>query len=160
MSTLPVISLLSSLPSADRDALRAAMVSSDFSPGDHLIRAGATDHALYVLLSGDVQVVVGGTPIATLSAGALVGEFGFFEPFPERSADVVARTAVHAAVLERSSYAALQVSSPAAAAGLERVVLGLLSARLAETNAQLSSLLSEPPAGLVGRLRRMLGWGR
>lgn len=152
--------MLTALPPADRDALRAALVRSEFAPGAHLIRAGATDHALYILLSGEADVVVGGMPIATLAAGALVGEFGFFEPFPERSADVVARTPVCAARLERSSYAGLQVASPSAAAGLERLVLGLLTARLAETNAQLSALLSSPRAGLVSRLRRMLGWAR
>jgi len=159
MTALPPIPLLDVLEPASREALRAALVLHRFAPGDAIVTAGATDQSLYILLSGSATVVVGGLVITTLGEGALVGEMSFFEPFPDRSADVVAQTAVAAAGLERSSYAALCGASPVAAAGLERLVLGRLAARLAETNAQISELVTAPPVGILERLRRRMGWG-
>jgi CRP-like cAMP-binding protein len=157
---LPEIPLLGALPAPARAQLRSALVLHHITAGAPIITAGSTDHALYILLSGTAAVSVGSWTIAVLSTGSLVGELGFFERYPERSADVIAQTDVHAACLERPAYATLCQNAPAAAAGLERVVLGALIDDLAATNRQISSLITSPPGGALSRLRRLLGGGR
>ena len=149
--------LLAALSLEQRVALADAVTLREYLPGTALIALGAAEHDLLFLLSGEARVVVGGQPVALLPSGSLIGELGFFERYPSRSADVLAETACRAAVLTREAYAALPV---AASAGLEHAILGVLSLRLHGTNAQIVQLLAEQrPASMLARLRRWLSAG-
>ncbi len=64
-------------------------------PGETLIREGSMEESFFVIASGDVEVVVGGRVIGTLSAGDCVGEIGYLAQM-RRSANITARTDVTA----------------------------------------------------------------
>ena len=151
--------LLARASPAARRALAGACDLLRFADGDTIIARGAEEHDLLIVLDGRARVVVDGLVVAALGPGDMVGEMGFFERFPARSADVLAQGFCALAVLRREAYAALP---PAASAALELAVLGALAGRLAETNAQISALLdAQPPSSRLHRLRRWLaGRGR
>jgi len=60
------------------------------APGREIITEGAMEQALYILVSGEVNVVVGDRIVGTLGKGDCVGELGFLTQ-AKRSATVVAR---------------------------------------------------------------------
>ncbi|MBT3723749.1 MAG: cyclic nucleotide-binding domain-containing protein [Gammaproteobacteria bacterium] len=66
--------------------------SIEFSPGDLLLKAGESDDALYIMVSGDVEVVSTNSfgfvkKIASISEGSVFGELAFFDSKP-RSASI------------------------------------------------------------------------
>ena len=60
-------------------------------PGESVISEGAVEESFYVLATGDVDVVVGGRVVGTLSTGDCIGEIGYLGQM-RRSANIVART--------------------------------------------------------------------
>lgn len=65
-------------------------------PGEHLLRAGEVERAVYVVTRGSLEVrfrTASGTGRARLEEGTVLGEVGFFDGRP-RSSDVVALTDV------------------------------------------------------------------
>jgi len=82
-------------------ARRASEV--DVAPGDTLIEEGALDDHLFVLVRGRLRVHRGDVTVATLDAGAAVGELAALVPEP-RSASV---TAIDASTLLRIEKAVL-----------------------------------------------------
>lgn len=102
--------------------------------GDLLIKQGDTDHTMYFLGQGSLQVFVtgatsGANKIAILRAGAVVGETGLFGDFP-RMASVEAMTpsivwALRGPRLEelaqRSAALALELTRAAGAVMLTRL---------------------------------------
>jgi len=80
--------------------IRKAMLISEmheFTKGAKVIEQGNTDRSMYLIISGEVEVVhhgdAGDTMLATLKAGDVFGEIGFVHEI-ERTADVVASGAV------------------------------------------------------------------
>lgn len=85
------------MESADVLALASSRPIVEVADGDALIRAGQPDPALYVLVSGALEVRSGDAPIARLpEPGTIVGEIGLLLGVPA-TADVVAvgATRVH-----------------------------------------------------------------
>jgi CRP-like cAMP-binding protein len=86
--------------------LRAIAAVADVttaSAGRVIVRADSRALETYVVLAGEVDVVVRGSIVATLGTGELVGELAVLDGEP-RSADVVAATdvtllAIHATAL-------------------------------------------------------------
>lgn len=136
---LCALPLLSDLPRTALDALCDAVGFREHPSGAVLLSVDATDHDLLFLLSGQVRVWVAGRGVAELGPGSLLGELGFFERYPSRSADVVVSSPVcRVAVLTRASYAGLPTAVTAA---LEQRILSSLSDRLAATQARIEPLL-------------------
>ncbi|MEL6348552.1 MAG: cyclic nucleotide-binding domain-containing protein [Myxococcota bacterium] len=136
--------LLSGMEPAVAARLSSAFRFAQFSRGERLITVGEKDRVMMVLLSGVVEVQLHEDGrlwrLAQLQSGAVLGEIGFFEAFPSRSADVIGVKAGVIARLDPSGYQSLRDVD---AAAFELGMLDALSERLSETNAGISSLLQQ-----------------
>ncbi len=87
-----------------------------FGPGDAVVTAGERDQSLYLVLEGQLEVLVdrgrrGHRRIASVGAGSVIGELSFFDG-GARSALVRAVTPAVLAELSPSEFDALAASSP------------------------------------------------
>src|SRR5207244_6826533 len=78
-------------------------VERTYQPGQLLIQAGTMGDEFFVILSGVAGVVVDGKEIKAYAAYDYIGETSLILAQP-RTADVVAKTVVEAAVLSRSHF--------------------------------------------------------
>ncbi len=116
------------------------------SAGQEIIREGEVGNELYVVLSGEVIVLKDQHTIATLRAGAHVGEMGLIDNAP-RSATVRAKTDVNLLVMRREEFFTLIRAEPLIAAKLLWSFLQVLSSRLRDTNEQLRGAQSQLASG-------------
>lgn len=79
--------------------LLGATAWEHFPAGDFLVKEGAREEALYVLVSGEVAVELDGCMVCTLSQGECVGELAYFSD-EAHTATVVARNNVSAMKFE------------------------------------------------------------
>jgi len=79
--------------------LLSATTWEHFPAGDFLMKEGAREEALYVLVSGEVAVELDGCMVCTLSQGECVGELAYFSD-GAHTATVVARNNVSAMKFE------------------------------------------------------------
>jgi CRP-like cAMP-binding protein len=110
-----------------------------FDRGDVVVQEGTPADALYLVLSGKVEVVKQANKLATLEAGEFFGEMSLMEPVP-RSASVIA---ADDAFLFRLPYFVLQdmlEEDPQAFNGVLVTIVRVLSERLRRTNQLLSSI--------------------
>jgi CRP-like cAMP-binding protein len=112
----------------------------DIRRGDLLIKQGDTDHTMYFLGQGSLQVFVSGAPagankVAILRAGAVVGETGLFGEFP-RMASVEAMTPCIVWALRGPRLEELAQRAPALALELVRAAgaVMLTRARASQTH--------------------------
>jgi CRP-like cAMP-binding protein len=99
-------------------ALKSLMTGSvvvEIGANEHLIRQGTPSDAAYLLVDGEVDVLVensyGPVHMARLSAGAVVGEIGVFTDLP-RNASVVAIGPARALRFARDDILAAGNDSP------------------------------------------------
>lgn len=139
--------LLSGLDPFSRTALAMHFTASRFAPGEVVLAAGALGDRMMLVLSGHVDVRVaaedGVHVVATLGPDNLLGEVAFFGRVGGRTANVVAQTEVVAAQLTRAVYDGMVETDPGAAETLEKVVLDVMLARVADTNARMVDLVAE-----------------
>jgi CRP-like cAMP-binding protein len=111
----------------------AALVRREFRPGEALVRYGEPAEELYLVTGGRLSVWVPVGPgearrLATLEAGAMVGELAFLGR-ERRTADVCADTEVEAWVLHHDAFDRLAAADPATTtvflATLLRIVAGI-----------------------------------
>jgi CRP-like cAMP-binding protein len=131
-----------------------------FVTGEMLIREGADDRDLFLVLKGtlDVWAREGDRRfrVAQLGPGSMVGEMAFFDADCPRAADVVATSDGDLAALELETYQQLCASGDPAAGALEKAVLAALAERMLETDATLAHLLDQNRSGgLFAALARM-----
>jgi CRP-like cAMP-binding protein len=153
--------LLVSLDEETQDALIPRFRPRPFRKGQTLIEAGARDRELLLLLAGTAEVYVRDGdkrfPVATLEAGAMVGEMSFFDAQAVRTADVLGGSRGLAAAMPLNVYEDLCASGHPAAAQLEQAVLQLLARRMQKTNENLADLLQRQRSGggFLQALRRL-----
>lgn len=121
---------------ADWERLFEYTQTHRFQPGDRIVTAGATDRALYLIASGQLDVVadVGRKrqSIATVDEGSVVGEQGFLDGRPA-GFDVVATTPVEALRLSFPQFESLAGHHPELARSFLLDLGRLVSLRLRET---------------------------
>lgn len=119
-----------------RDLRRVHAISSvkDCPAGAFLLLEGQPAPGMWLVLSGTVAVQREGKEIATLEAGAHVGEMSLVDGGPA-SADVVAKDAVRALQIERAGFERLLATNDHLALGVTRVLLREMCARLRKTSA-------------------------
>ncbi|MEO8339033.1 MAG: TIR domain-containing protein [Nitrospirota bacterium] len=84
----------------------------EFSKGHKIIVEGGEDNDIYLLVAGDVSIVIKGNEYRTRKAGQHVGEMAAIEPSQKRSADVVAHDTVVALKLSNSLFMKLGQQYP------------------------------------------------
>jgi voltage-gated potassium channel len=82
------------------------MRMAHYEPGEMIIKKREIGRELYVIQSGDVEVIADGTLVATLHKGEVFGEKALLTDAP-RTANVRAKTAVDVLVLTRAGFSAL-----------------------------------------------------
>ncbi|MEQ1804104.1 MAG: cyclic nucleotide-binding domain-containing protein [Burkholderiaceae bacterium] len=105
----------------------------DIRTGDLLIKQGDTDHTMYFLGQGSLQVFVSGAPagankISILRAGSVVGEAGLFGEFA-RLASVEAMTPCSVWALRGPRLEELAQRAPALALELVRAAGAVMATR-------------------------------
>lgn len=93
-----------SIFAADPDTQRYAAGHRFFSAGDH-------GEAMYVVLEGDIDIVLRGKVLETVHAGGMFGEMALLD-HRERSADVVAKTDVKVAAIDQKRFLYLVRNHP------------------------------------------------
>lgn len=106
------------LPSNAIEALATKLVAVRFEPGEELLREGERGDDAYLVRDGEVEVLHGSRALATLGAGAFVGEVSALTGSP-RTATVRARTAVSAFRLSGSDVRPIITNHEALVARLE-----------------------------------------
>lgn len=79
--------------------------------GHRFFTAGEDGELMYVVLSGEVEVSLRGKVLETVSAGGIFGEMALVDR-QKRSADVVAKTDVKVAVIDRKRFLFLLTRNP------------------------------------------------
>jgi CRP-like cAMP-binding protein len=113
---LPVFAGLSRRALERVDSLLTPIV---FQDGDVLCHEGRLGREAFVVISGEVEVSRGTDHLATLGAGAVVGEMALLDRAP-RTATVTAAGTVEALVMNAQEFASL-LTEPKVADSVQRV---------------------------------------
>lgn len=117
--------LFQGLSEAERDQLAAKLVHAPFVKGDTITRQGDVAHWLYIVDSGNAEVVLetpsGRRPLATLMAGSVFGEMGMMTGEPRR-ATVIARTDVDCYRLDKAGFESILRARPDVATSISQVL--------------------------------------
>ena len=120
----------------DLRLLHGQCETAKFAPGATLIKEGTIGEALFILRAGTVQVKVGDRVVATLGAGACIGEMALVDDGPT-SATVVASSAVTTFRLSKSRFHRLLESRPGLTLSVYRFFVETLVDRVRKINDQL-----------------------
>jgi CRP-like cAMP-binding protein len=115
---LAKVPLLAGLPEKELAQVSALATRLDFPAGKELTHQGAVGREFMVLLEGEAEVILDGTPIATLHAGDVVGEIALLQDQP-RTATVIATTPVAVDVIGRAEFTTLLEDHPSIAQQLQ-----------------------------------------
>jgi CRP/FNR family transcriptional regulator, cyclic AMP receptor protein len=88
----------------ETDALQLA-------PGDFLFREGEKGEKMYVLLEGEMEILLGDFVLETVRQGVLIGEMALIDDSP-RTASVVAKTPCRLAEIDRRRFHFLVQQTP------------------------------------------------
>jgi hypothetical protein len=126
--------LFSSLSEAEAVVLARFMEQVDLQPGDFVVRHGDACDALYMIEAGEAETRLpkaGGrrVKIATHGPGELIGEISLLAE-GERTADVVAKTAMRLKKLSADAYRRFITHMPEVESKLQRIALKRAHAQL------------------------------
>lgn len=114
---VPVFAALTKRQLERVDSLLTPIV---FRDGDVLCHEGRLGREAFVIVSGEVEVSRGSDHLATLGAGALVGEQALLDGQGRRNATVTAAGEVTALVMSSQEFASV-LAEPAVAIAVQRV---------------------------------------
>jgi CRP/FNR family cyclic AMP-dependent transcriptional regulator len=104
----------------------------DIPAGQVLFTQGDTAEQMYVVIDGEIEVVVNGTPVATASHGETLGEMALIDN-ATRSATAVAKTPARVVPIDRRRLLYMVSETP----GFALQLLGVLADRLRANNDRL-----------------------
>lgn len=107
-----------------------------YDPGAEIITEGEIDNSFYVIVSGDAQVLKGDQILDTLYPGDCFGEMGFISAGKERTASIVANSAVRAMKVRASL---IERASLQCQLRFHKVFLTTVVERLSQTTARVSA---------------------
>ena len=99
--------------------------SQAFAAGTKVFTAGEPGDCMFAVQDGEVDLVVAGVVVETVTPGGVFGEMALIEREP-RSATAIARSDVRLAVIDEKRFAFLTQNTP----GFALNVLRLISRRL------------------------------
>lgn len=113
-----------------------------FEAGSEIISEGQTGEEMYVVLSGDTEILKGGEVITTLPAGVHLGEMAMVDNAP-RSATARAKNDCNVLTMKRGEFFSIVRSEPVIATKLLWSLVQVLSGRLRDTNEALQGARQE-----------------
>ena len=151
------VDLFAALNEEQRRTIAVATTLRTFGDGERIVREGDPGHSMYVVCSGDVDVIIRAqaTPIASIPAGGYFGEMSLLTGEP-RTASVVARGDVVVLEIDAEVFRRLGEASPHS---VEQVALAAATRRTELDDvraATQASAVIEAPKNLLERMRRFL----
>lgn len=110
VKALAALPLFQRLSRKDLDVIARSMDEINLPAGHTLITQGRSNHAFYVLQSGEVDVSVAGKHRRRLGKGDFFGEISM-DSRGDATATVVTASPVHAYVMSHSQFSALAANS-------------------------------------------------
>jgi small-conductance mechanosensitive channel len=162
MVALRKVDLFKTLTDAELARAAEGLAYAPFAAGDVITHQGADAHWLYLLVSGEAEVLLtqtGGarTALGTIGPGGFFGEMGLMTG-EKRSATVVAHTDCECYRLDKTEFAAILHGRPQLAEEITRV---LDERRREQAIAKAEGVLAIPDAGkgeeLLDRIRHFFG---
>ncbi|MGQ0750940.1 MAG: cyclic nucleotide-binding domain-containing protein [Betaproteobacteria bacterium] len=86
------------------ESIAADMLLREYYQNEALFQQGERGSDLYFILAGSVSIQVDGAEVATVKSGMHVGEIGMLEPSKGRTASVVARDTIVAALVPQRGF--------------------------------------------------------
>lgn len=117
VAALHRVELFAGIPGRVLAAVAEASVEEHLASGDVLIREGAVEAHLYVIVAGRVRVHRGSSSLVELGPGATVGELAVLAPAP-RTASVTALEPTHLLRVDQAVLDELLVDWPELAHGV------------------------------------------
>lgn len=103
-------------------AALAAQIRNQSLPVERLIcRQGETGDSMFILMNGQVRVLIDGQQVATLKAGDVLGEMSLLTGLP-RTATIMTDSAVELIEIDRTSFRNVMQTNPAIASNIARIV--------------------------------------
>jgi CRP-like cAMP-binding protein len=145
------VPLLAGIAEAEAISLYRASEKLSLKKKEILVEAGQTEQAFFLILSGQVNVVLSGDAgksitLATLGAGECIGEMGALDQQPA-SATVIANTPIDVLRLNRDAFSDVLHQNPRISA----TILKTLARRLHQTQVQIARLATVSVQGRVAR---------
>ena len=164
-AALRSLALLAPLSDQELQCLALSERVIRYGLGEFIIAKHDSDRSMFVLLSGECDVMVGGEQedgslrqVATLMKGALFGEMSAFTDSP-RSACIVAKTSVSVLKISQSSIQQIFVNNEKALEGIVELIAKREAGLKAFTAMQTRDLEESLLAQMGATLRRFLGYG-
>lgn len=159
------VDLFASLSEEERAAVVERLQYAPFAHGDIITRQGKTSHWLYLIVSGEAEIVhepAEGVrvPVGKVAAGGFFGEMGLLTGEP-RTATVIAVTDVECYRLDKASFQGLLMTRPQIAEDISRIV----GERQRDSDRADSAASSAAPGGtetageLLKKIRQFFGLG-
>ena len=154
------IDLFAQLSDEDLNELAERLSRAPFARGETLTREGADAHHLYMIMSGEVSVRVGGLDesceVGRLKAGDFFGEMALLTG-ERRSASAIALTDVDCYRLDADSFRALLARHPDLAERVAQVLAeretGLVAAKERMGSDQRAKLKAQKERALLSKIR-------
>ena len=93
------------------DLFRQETGALQVEPGDFLFREGDKGDKMYVLLEGEMEIVLGDLVLETAGPGSLIGEMALIDDSP-RTANAVAKKSCRLAEIDRRRFHFLVQQTP------------------------------------------------
>jgi MFS family permease len=113
------------LPMPTIEGLAALLVPRDYAPGATIVSEGEFGDQFFVVDSGELDVIIAGRHVRTLTAGGYFGEIALLRDVP-RTATVTARTDCALMVLGRDAFLAAVTGTPESRDAADAVVAARL----------------------------------
>lgn len=129
LERLGEVSVFRALSRQDLEVLERSADTASVAAGTRLVREGEVGREFFVLLSGEVSVVVAGDEVARLKQGQWFGELAIIDPAP-RDATVTAMTDCELLVIDARRFRPLLEEVPV----LANKIMVSLARRLREAD--------------------------
>lgn len=159
-SVVESVDLFRRLSPEQRDELARGSAIRSFGNGEAVVRQGAPGSSMFVVVAGQVAVVLGpeAREVATIAAGGYFGEMSLLTGEP-RTATVVARGDTAVLEIGAENFRALGAADPASLEELGTAAIGRRVELEQARQASLPASAADARASLVGRMKKFLRLG-
>ncbi len=141
-SVVQSIPIFKSLTMSELNVVMSIVTEAKFKDGETLVKEGDKSNGLFVIVSGECEIIVGNKKVATVKQGTYIGEVSWIDGAP-RSATVRAKGDVEVLFFERKGLLKAMSKNPGLAVKILGTIAQILAKRLRVTNAKLNKLIDK-----------------